>query len=95
MRLDADIRAVAEVAQTRRRAAAERVKRGEIVHLNFMTIDECHGKAEDNLRQMGVLPTGDGMVDLADVLNYGLAEIAKAKKAPKAEGTQSQSRDLA
>lgn len=70
MRLDADIRQLAEAAQTRRRVAADRVKRGEIPHLNFMSHEQIAERAQDNLAQ--VIEQGS-IVGLADCLNYGLA----------------------
>jgi len=96
MKLDADIRQVAEAAQVRRRAAAERVKRGELQHLNFMELEDCYQKADENLEQI-IAHTGNdaemvpARIDsaavgaLADVLNYGLAVIAKSPEAAEPE----------
>ena len=77
MRLDADIRGLAEAAQTRRREAAERVKRGEIPHLNFMEQQDCFDCAEANLEQTLHKPGDAGIVALADTMVYGLAVIEK------------------
>jgi len=87
MRLDADLRQVAEAAQTRRRAAAERVKRGEIEHFNFMSADDCYARAQENLEQIidHTIGTGEvvpgnvgsaGIGSIADAVNYALAVIA-------------------
>ena len=77
MKIDPYIRRVMEAAQVRRREAAERVKAGEIPHLNFMGADECYDRAVANLGQLKQ-KTGDaGIMALADVVNYGLAVIQK------------------
>ena len=77
MRLDGDIREVAEDAQRRRREAAERVKRGEIKHLNFMSFGDCLERGRDNFDQLKTKQDLAALNALADAVNYGLAVIAK------------------
>ena len=77
MRLDPDIRGLAERMQTRRRAAKGRVAEGEIMHLRFMGAQDCFDRARCNLEQL-VEKTGDeALTALADVGNYGLAILKK------------------
>jgi len=78
LRLDDDVKAFAQVVQRRRREAAERVKSGEIVHLNFLGVQACFDKAVSNLSQLEAKVGPASEEALADVVNYGLAVIAKA-----------------
>lgn len=76
-RLDADIRELAELMQQRRAEAAERVKRGEIPHLNFMSREAIEKKVDGNLAQVRTqIATGGPLHALADVAVYGLALLA-------------------
>ena len=77
LRLDEDVKALAQVVQMRRREAAERVKAGELIHLNFLGPTECYERALANLRQLEFTSDGNSMMALADVINYGLAVVAK------------------
>lgn len=78
MRLDPDIRQVAETAQRRRREAAKRVKSGEIPHLNFIAADSCLHRAQENLGQIEAASSiEDSLQAIADAVNYGLAFIGK------------------
>lgn len=81
MRLDSDIREVAELAQQRRREASGRVKSGEIVHLNFMGQQDCFDRAVCNLQQLAEKKGGDALIALADTINYALAAASKAADA--------------
>ena len=85
LRLDEDVKALAQVVQMRRREAAERVKAGELIHLNFLGPTECFDRAVVNLQQLADKPEGDGMIPLADVVNYGLAVVAKQAVAEEQE----------
>ena len=90
MRLDADIRELAERMQSRRLAATKRVAAGEIMHLRFMGMEDCFERAQANLCQLIRVDEGpnpplvvsrktgdDALTALADAGTYGLAVIAK------------------
>ncbi len=76
-RLDEDIKQFAQLMQERRRTAGERVKQGEIPHLNFMTGAEVRQALEHNAEQLQPGVGAAGLAALADVANYGLALIGK------------------
>ena len=76
-RLDADFRALAEMMQTRRNEAAERVKAGEIQHFHFMDEDSIAQRMDANLDQVGKKSGPAALIALADVGVYGLALIEK------------------
>ena len=85
VQIDADIRELMNAAQMRRRAAAERVKAGEIIHLNFLGPNECYERALVNLQQLEPKTDGEAMMALADVVNYGLAVVEKTTAALEQE----------
>ena len=80
MRLDADIRELAETAQIRRREARRRVADQEIIGMRFIERDAVFTRAEQNLEQVYQKTGAAALTALADVLNYGLAVIAKGEK---------------
>ena len=79
MRLDADIRELAETAQIRRREARRRVADQEIIGMRFMEPDHIYLRAADNLAQLKEKTGAAALTALADTVNYGLAVIAAAK----------------
>ena len=80
MRLDPDIREVAEAAQAARREAREQVADQEIIGMRFMSAEECYRQAVRNLAQIdgsnGILTRELAVKALADVVGYGLGVIA-------------------
>jgi len=85
MRLDADVRELAEEVQRRRREAKKRVADQEIIGMRFMPVQDIREAATRNLQQVtGIAgeaaPSrfgGEALTALADAVNYALALITK------------------
>ena len=78
MRLDADVRQLAETMQQRRREAKKRVGTQEIIGMRFMPESDVLAAAERNWGRLVDATASGSLTDLADAGNYALELIRRA-----------------
>ena len=80
MKLDADVRQLAETMQQRRREARKRVASQELCGMRFMSEADVGDAADRNYGRIGQREPEDvgTLTDLADTANYALELIRRA-----------------
>ena len=88
VRLDDDVRQLAEEIQKRRNAARKRVADQEIIGMRFLGEDNVRERMESNLEDLTLKEEGgeQGLRSLADTAAYGLEMLRRREAATAAEG---------